>query len=454
MHRFVRTLMAAALSAGAAGLAAAQSPAGLAAPGKAITLDDAINLALQQNTAVRQAQNSSDLSSAVVHEQKEQLLPSLSLSVTGANNLGRNFSPSDGAIVNQQTQSLNTGVSSSITLFDGGRNVANVRSAEASQNAATQDLTRAKQTAVFTVMSDFVNLTNAEQQLGVQQENLKSLQVQQDQIQKLVDAGTRPVADLYQSEASVASAKLAVTQATNAIELAKVDLIQTLQLDPLASYDFVPSTPTAAASTSTNLDALIAQAWQNRADLDAQNARVAAAQQDVKAAASSKLPTVSVGASYSTGYSSAADAAFTNQLNQRQGGGLSIGVSFPIFDKGAASLAEQKAEIGAENAQLDLAQQKQQIALDVRRAYLNEQSAEQQLVAAQAQLTAAQNAVDATQKRYEVGAATLVEVTQSRAQQVQAATAVVTANNNLALQQAVMSYDTGNLKVPATAASN
>ncbi|HVX40437.1 MAG TPA: TolC family protein [Gemmatimonadaceae bacterium] len=449
MHTYSRTLIA--LLVGAAGVAGAQSPA---PAGRTITLDDAIGIALQQNTAVRQAENASDLSAATVHEQKLQLLPSLNLNVNGANNLGRNFSQSDGAIVNQQTQSLNTGVSSSLTLFDGGKNVANVRAAQASNDAASQDLTRAKQTAVFTVMSNFVSLTNAQQQLEVQQENLKSLAAQEAQIQKLVDAGTRPIADLYQAQASVASAKLAVTQASNAIELAKVDLIQTLQLDPAATYDFVAPQASGVSAASYNLQTLITQAWANRADLDAQNARVSAAQQSVKAAAASKLPTVSVGASYSTGYSSAGNAAFTDQLNQRQGGGLSIGVSLPIFDKGASSLAEQRAQIDEENAQLALAQQKQQIALDVRRAYLNEQSAEQQLAAAQAQLTAAQNAVDATQKRYEVGAATLVEVTQSRAQQVQAASAVITAKNNLALQQAVMSYDTGSLAVPATASAN
>jgi outer membrane protein TolC len=54
--------------------------------------------------------------------------------------------------------------------------------------------------------------------------------------------------------------------------------------------------------------------------------------------------------------------------------------------------------------------------------------------------------VDATQARYQVGAATLLEVTQARAQQVQAASALATARNNLVLQQSVMSYYTGELE--------
>jgi outer membrane protein len=94
---------------------------------------------------------------------------------------------------------------------------------------------------------------------------------------------------------------------------------------------------------------------------------------------------------------------------------------------------------------LALVTQKQSIALEVRRAYLDQQSARDQLAAAEAQLDAARQAVDAVQKRYQAGAATLVELTQSHAQQTQAASAVVTARYNLVLQQSLMAYHTGEL---------
>jgi outer membrane protein len=149
--------------------------------------------------------------------------------------------------------------------------------------------------------------------------------------------------------------------------------------------------------------------------------------------------------SYNSTYNSAGALGVASQLNQRQGGSIGIGVSIPIFDKGATSLAEQKAQVDADNARLMLANQRQTVALDVRRAYLNDVSAKQQLSAAEAQLSAATQAVDMTQKRYQAGAATLVEVTQARAQEVQAASAAATARNNLVLQEAMMSYYTGQL---------
>jgi outer membrane protein len=155
----------------------------------------------------------------------------------------------------------------------------------------------------------------------------------------------------------------------------------------------------------------------------------------VKAARAARFPTIAVTGSYSSAYSSASDLSLSSQLDQRRGGSIGIGISIPLFDRGAASVAEQKAQLAEDNARLALDNQKQQIALDVRRAYLDQASAREQLAAAEAQLAAAAQSVTMTQQRYQAGAATLVEVTQARAQQVQAASAVATAKNNLVLSR-------------------
>jgi outer membrane protein len=105
----------------------------------------------------------------------------------------------------------------------------------------------------------------------------------------------------------------------------------------------------------------------------------------------------------------------------------------------------QQARIQEDNARLALANQRQAVALDVRRAYLALETSRQQLAVAVAQQKAADLAVSTTQARYQVGTSTLLELTQARASQLQAATAVVTARNALAFQNALMSYYTGEL---------
>jgi len=433
----------------------AQQPVGSApAPATLVTFDQALKLALVQNTGVKQAQNTAALSSASVTQSKLAFLPNLNVTANTAQDYGRNFSTTDGQIFNTTTNTLNAGISSSVTLFDGMKSVANLRSAQANEDAGEQDLSRAKQTAVFTVASNFLALVTQQQQLDVQQQNLTAQEALESQISQFVKAGSRPISDLYQQQATVASARASVVTTQNAVELAKVDLIQTLQLDPRGSYQFQPPAlaDTAAVNAKFNLDSLLDRAFAQRPDLGADASRVQAAQQDVKAASASRWPTISLTGGYNSGVSSAADASFLNQLDQRRGGSIGVGISIPIFDRGATQAASERAQISEDNAKLALSTQRQQVALEVRRAYLDYDAATQQLAAADAQQKAASLAVSTTLQRYQVGAATLVEVTQARATQVQAQSAYITAKNNLVFQQSLMSYYTGELD-PSTVLS-
>jgi outer membrane protein len=432
-------------------LALVAAPAGAlsaqTAPPATITFAQALELALRQNTTVRQAANAAALSTATVQQQRLQFLPNLQLTTTGAQNLGRSFSESQGSIVNQNTQSLTGGISSSVTLFNGLSNVASLDQANLSSDASAKDLTRARQTAVFTVASNYLTLITDQEQLKVQQENLAAQQALEAQIEKMVQAGSRAISDQYQQQAVVAAARSAVTAAQRDLEVARVGIIQTLQLDPSRTYDFVPPVVggTNSLPATFNLDSLLARAYANRADLAAETSRVGAASQGVKAAKGARWPTVSLNAGYNSSFNSASDLSLADQLDQQRGGSIAIGVTIPLFDRGQTSLAIQQAKIDEENARLALDTQRQTVGLDVRRAYLDYAADRQQLAAAEAQLKAGDLAVTTAQKRYEAGAGTLVEVTQARATQVQAASAAITARYAVVFQASLMSYYTGEL---------
>lgn len=423
------------------------SPPAAAQPTQSITFDDAIRIALRQNTTLKQANNSAALDGATVRQQRLQFLPDLRMSTNTGQNYGRGFSEAEGRIIDQTTQSLNAGLSSSVTLFNGFSNIASLRSAQLAEDAGEQNVQRAEQTVAFTVASNFLGLVQQQEQLRVQRENLAAQEAQERQIKAFVDAGSRPVSDLYQQQATVAAARTAVVNANRAYELSKVDLMQTLQLDPRGTYSFVPPAldTTRRAAVAFDLDSLLTRALDKRSDLDAQQALVSAASQNVRAAKGSRYPTLSLSAGYNTAFNSATSLGFVDQLDQRRGGSIGIGLSIPIFDRGNTDLATQRAQINEDNARLGLKDRQQQIGLEVRRAYLDYQAADQQLDAAEAQLRAAQLALEASQQRYNVGAATLLEVTQARAAQVQAASALVTARYGLLFQRTLMGYYVGDL---------
>ena len=118
-----------------------------------------------------------------------------------------------------------------------------------------------------------------------------------------------------------------------------------------------------------------------------------------------------------------------------------------------SSITRERARIQVENAQINLESTKQNVAVEVRTAYLDLQLAEEQLLVAEAQQQAAALALQTAQQRYDVGAATLVELTQARTSQVRAASDLVSARYNLVFQSRLMDYYLGDLGTSLSAAS-
>src|SRR5690606_18981750 len=120
----------------------------------------------------------------------------------------------------------------------GFSNVASLRSARLTEQAGVSELERAEETVVFTVMTNYLSLIEAREQLRVQEESLASQETLERDIAARVEQQTRPISDLYQQQATVASARLALVQAQRSAALAEMTLVQTLQLDPMQEYSF------------------------------------------------------------------------------------------------------------------------------------------------------------------------------------------------------------------------
>ena len=281
-----------------------------------------MRLALERNTTLRQAANAAASSQVGVSEARMQFLPDLRFNSSGAKNFGRNFSETEGRIVDETSTSVNLGFSSGVTLFDGFANTATLRGARLTDKASQLDLGRARETVMFTVASNFLALIQQQEQLRVRRESLTAESSLLEQVQTYVNAGARTVADLYQEQANVANAQLAVVEAERAAELARVDLMDMLQLDPGGVYDFQPPTDEQLRSSQElpPLDQMLRHALDKRIDISAEEARVAAAEQSQRVARSGRWPDLSLSAGYSSGYSSLSSFNFSDQLDQRRGG--------------------------------------------------------------------------------------------------------------------------------------
>lgn len=262
-----------------------------------ITFEEAVGIALTQSTVIARAENQTTIDRIAVSDARMRFVPDVKFNTSGSQYFGSS------GVTGAGYQSLNASLSSSVVLFDGLSNVANLRSAELGEKAGSLDAERTREDVVFAVISGYLPLIEAGEQLSVAEENLAAQEERERDVRVLVDRGSRPVADLYQQESTVAGARSSVVEARRAEDLAEINLVQTLRLDPAGDYAFeAPSLPemTVAAAATPEANGLIERALSQRADVAAMDARVAAADQTVRAARGGRWPTVSLSAGYGT----------------------------------------------------------------------------------------------------------------------------------------------------------
>ena len=425
---------------------AAASPATAQEARRTITFQEAVRIALDQNITLRQVANNVELDARDVFQRRMNFLPDVSFSSQGSR--GSGFTQDQaGRNIQFTNQQVNGAFSSNVNLFRGFADVAALERAKYTRDAGELSYDRARQDVVFNVIDNFLLYVNSREQVSIQRESLESQSQQLAQIEEFVNVGSRPISDLYQQQASVAQAELQLLNAERTAELNKTRLIQVLQLDPFGEYEFVaPEVEDLAPSPRTyELDALLDAAFEQRSDLDAQEMRIRAAGEGIRIAQSSYWPTINLGGSYRSSFSPDADGAFFNQLDINRGNSIGMSISYPIFDRFNRNTNVQEAEVNYRNAALELEDMRHTVALQVRQAYLDYLTNEKRLQVTQTQERAAGQALEAAQERYNVGAGTLVELTQAQAQYVEAASGRVQARYDFMFQGQLIDYYIGQL---------
>lgn len=413
---------------------------------RVISFNEAVRLALEQNVDLKRVANVAEINALEVTRSRMAFYPDLSFSGRGSQNYGRNFSADEGRVLDQTTESVNIGAGTSINLFNGYRDVATLRQSQLLLQAGELDYDRARQAVVFQVMSDYLLLIAQREQINVHRENIESQRQQLAQVEGFVEVGTRPISDLYQQQAAAASAELSLLEAERAYQFVEVRLIQTLQLDPFQEYSFaVPEVEAEVVpGDAYDLGELLQSAFQRRIDIQAREAEIDAASQGIRIARGGQWPTVGLSLGYGTNFTTA-DSRFGlfDQFDQRRGGSLDLSISLPIFDRYSTRLGVQRAQVQLNNARLALDGQRQEVAAQVRQAYLDYLSAEKSLQVSETQVLAAEKAMEVEEERYAVGAATLVELSIARAEYVRAASNRVTARFDLLFQTKLLDYYRG-----------
>lgn len=426
---------------------------------RVITIDQAISIALENNYSLKQAKNELDLAEDLIFSEKADFLPTLSASMNGSRTTGQQFifdrfSEGLDPFVDVSSQSISGGVSANINLFSGFNNILTLKSGQSNKESTEQQYERAKESVIFNTASRYLQVLLDKELLAIAKKNLETSTAQLVQVQAQVELGARPIVDLFNQEAQVANDELVVTQRENTLSLNSLLLIRQLEMDPLGAYDFVVPDLTLndLPLIDINLRSLVSEALSTRSDILSAEASISSLRYQMKVTKNSLLPTLRASAGVSSRYSDqysigGAEVSFSDQFfDQQVNRSLGLSFSLPLFNNWNRMYSIQSSEVQLKNAELNLDNSKMQVIQEVSQAYNDYSSYVKQLEASEKSLVASERAFQTQQERYNLGASTLIELTQAQSSFVSAQSNYTQAMYNLIFQEKLLDFFLGKLE--------
>jgi outer membrane protein len=303
-------------------------------------------------------------------------------------------------------------------------------------------------------------------------------------MQTLVDAGAAAAFDLYDVEAQLAADQATIVSTQNSLNLAKLNLVQLLQLPAAESNGFevirpsdedlernaLPSSPQAAVGYALASFPEILQAQYQVEDAGI----------GLNIAKSGRYPRIFASYNIGTGYSGASRSIdgepqtedvvlgsvvlndstaydlqvqqqvyqfittpFGDQVSQNYNQSVFFSMSIPIFNNFGVKSTVEQAEVNVLRAQYQLEQVRQTLTTSIESAWADARAASQNTVAQESALVASERAFKNTEQRYEAGAATAIDYADARTRLDNARVNALRSKYDLAFKSRILDFYMG-----------
>ncbi|HEY8404495.1 MAG TPA: TolC family protein [Flavobacteriales bacterium] len=416
--------------------------------GQQWSLEDCIKYAQEHNLALKMSEQNIRLSETNEMTAWAGLLPSLNAQAGHGYNWGQRIDPFTNQFASSRIQTNNFGISSSLTLFGGLQQYNSWRQAQVNTLISEKDFEKAQNDMALNLASAYLNILLNKEFMEIAQRTLEATTAQANRIAKLYEAGQLAQGNLNDIQAQQAADQANYVAAQNNFTLAKLNLMQLLQLDLHNADSFDIVYPQIDINTEITIpdspSTIVSSAVQHFPEIKSAQLKVASAELGKKIALGSYSPTINASFSYGTGYSGAAMIAtgpgtpvsypigtvagsgdmvwsipqmvygyevkpFKDQLNDNINKQLFFTLNIPLFNGLNARAANKRAEINAINAELQLQQTKQNLEQAIYKAYADAVAALSTYQSSLISVQASQKSYDWVKARYEQGSATAVE---------------------------------------------
>lgn len=404
------------------------------------SLPELIDLAEAHNPETRIAWESARAQLAALGIARSELYPTLAAIALSQTNraealLGTRF-------YRQTMQAFEGTLELSYTIFDFGARSGRIAAARAQLLAANFAFNDTHRRLIFQVEQAYYRLLNATGQEEAARASLLNAQTVQQAAEDRLKNGLATLPDVLEARSATAQAEYDLEAVLGAQEIARGDLATSLGTSATATIHVQPLNDLRIPeSMSGTVDQAIDRAFEQRPDLMQELAQIRSANARIKEARAAYHPTLSMNATPAVqslyGLQQTLPWAHTAGLD----GGLTLSLSWTVFDGGARRSRLAQAEANSRAAQAQVSATRDQITDEIWTAYSNWKTALRQRQSALALLEASNQSYAAELESYKYGVRSFLDVTaaqralaQARSADVLARTEVLTAVANLAFQ--------------------
>jgi len=379
------------------------------------TLQECVEYAVEHNLTVEQYEL--DLQNAMIDKSDAvgAMLPDANASLSASGNTGLSFDPTNNQPVTTTIFTATGNITSSITLFDGLRNIHRLNRAKLNAIANQYRLDDLKDDIRLSVANAYLQILSNKETLIVFQAQYAVTEQDLKRTKELVNAGVVPEGDLLEVEATAANLEQQIVNTENQVLISKINLAQLLQITDYENFDIAEADYEVPPSDILNKSAkeIFAEALTFRNDIEFSRASIDLAVQDLAIAKGAKYPTLGAFFNYNTRYSDQArfnnitgvleTESFGDQLWMNDGISYGAQLNIPIFNGFSVRNNIKRAQINVQKAEVQLEQDKLDLETNINQAYVDVKSFAKAYYAAQKTAEARRLAYEYSKERYDVG---------------------------------------------------
>lgn len=368
------------------------------------TLESCINIALQNNYGVISARNSYDAARGQIYTAWGDFLPTASISASANRNWPGFF---DSYIQTYRTDSYSGSLNFSQTY--GGLGLyqyANLRRRYNERGSAFYDLSSARSDLVQQVKQNYYDLLRTKMLVDVASDAVKRGEERLRVTQSRYDLGSASMSDVLKAKVQYGNDKLDLVAQTNAHRIARANLAYTMGIDVNREIEVEEVFP--QREFEIPFGQALSEALSNNPDYRKAGFDLGTARDLRLISYANFLPSLTLGLRHST---SVAEFGSLTDFKERDASYTAYAsLSFNIFNGFNDYAALRAARRNVETARQGFKDTENRVALEVKQAFLDIEQSEETRKLAEESVAAAQEDLNLVREKYNLGAATILEV--------------------------------------------